>query len=266
MKATVESEQAKQRGDGSAASDREGSSSAAVPAAYLQRLQRAIGNHGVQRIVSSRLASGSNVPFGHHLGDVRQVPVRRRSTAIQRDDDQGTAEDGSVTIEEPGSDPYDVSGTTLAEVHPQLDPTEWGRCTYHYDYDYGTTNGRVTRVDITLRMTIRLPRWQEGRDEASPEARAEWDRMMAALRAHEERHAEIAREWAPRFKQRMLGVRARNATATYNQVKREADAAQRQYDTDTQHGQTEGVSLDLSIDQEQSPEAGETEAEVGAEE
>lgn len=266
MKATVESEQGRKRGDQAGATEKEGSSPGAAPAAYLQRLQRAIGNYGVQRVVESRLAGGVGARFGHRLGFVRKVPARDRTAAVQRDEEADTADDGTVTIEEPTSDPYDVSGTTLAEVHAQLDPTEWGRCTYHYDYDYGTTNGRVTRVDITLRLTIRLPRWQEGRDEAAPEARAEWDRMMAALRAHEERHAEIAREWAPRFKQRILGVPAGNATATYNQVKREADAAQRQYDAETHHGQTEGVTLDLSIDQEQPEEEVETEAEVEAEE
>lgn len=262
MKATIEPEQGKKRGEEAAGSEKEGGSPGAAPAAYLQRLQRAIGNYGVQRVMESRSAGGAGARFGHKLGTVREVRARDRTGAVQREAEGGSAEDGTVTIEPPGSDPYDVSGTTLAEVHAQLDPTEWGRCIYHYDYDYDTENGRVTRVDITLRLTIRLPRWQQGRDEASPEARAEWDRMMAALRAHEERHAEIAREWAPRFKQRILGVRAGNATATYNQVKREADAAQRQYDAETHHGQTEGVTLDLSIDQEQ-PEG---EAEVEAEE
>jgi predicted secreted Zn-dependent protease len=230
-------------------------------AGYMQRLQRAIGNYGVQRVIESRLTGGAETRFGHQLGVVRAVPAHGRATAVQRDENEDAEDDGTVTIDEPDSDPYDVSGTTLAEVHAQLDPTEWGRCTYHYDYDYDTTNGRVTRVNVTLRLTIRLPRWQEGRDQASPEARAEWDRMMAALRAHEERHAEIAREWAPTFKARILGVRAGNATARYNQVKGQADAAQRRYDARTHHGQTEGVSLDLSIDQEQPEEGEEVEVE-----
>lgn len=261
MKATVESEQAKKRGGEPTASEKGEGPPGAAPAAYLHRLQRAIGNYGVQRVVEGRDAGGVAARFGHRLGHVRQAPARGRPAAVQRDDDEETADDGTVTIEAPASDPYDVSGTTLEEVHAQLDPTEWGRCTYHYDYSYDTTNGRVTRVDITLRLTIRLPSWQEGRDQASPEARAEWDRMMAALRAHEERHAEIAREWAPRFKQRILGVRGGNATARYNQVKAQVDQRQAQYDTQTTHGQTEGVSLDLSVDQEQAEEEAEVEAE-----
>jgi hypothetical protein len=261
MKSTVDSEQAKRRHNQQVASKTGDGSSGVAPATYLHRLQRAIGNYGVQRVVESGNAGGLGARIKHTLGDVRHVPSHAGLSAVQRDDGAETADDGTVTIQEPQADPYDVSGTTLAEVHAQLDPTEWGRCTYHYDYDYETTNGRATRVDITLRLTIRLPRWQEGRDEATPEARAEWDRMLAALRAHEERHAEIAREWAPTFKERMLGVREGNLASRHSQVLGQVDARQDAYDAETNHGQTEGVSLDLSIDQEQSEEEGEVEPE-----
>lgn len=66
---------------------------------------------------------------------------------------------------------YSVTGSTLAEVAQQLDPEEWGRCTYTFDYSYETTNGRVTKVDIALQLVIRLPRWQgRGWEQASPGA------------------------------------------------------------------------------------------------
>ncbi len=262
MKAAVERDQGKRRGDETSASEKEAGSPGVAPAAYLQRLQRAIGNYGVQRVVESRLAGGARARIGQKPDTVHEVRARNGAAMVQRDEEGGSADDGTVTILPPQSDPYDVSGTTLAEVHAQLDPAEWGRCRYHYGYDYDTTNGRTTRVNITLTLTIRLPRWQEGRDEASPAARAEWDRMMGALRAHEERHAEIAREWAPRFKQRMLGVREGNVASRHSQTLGQVDQRQGQYDTQTTHGQTEGVSLDLSVDQEQA----EGEAEVEAEE
>jgi predicted secreted Zn-dependent protease len=260
MKTTVEREQGKRRGDEAAEPGKEGGASGAAPARYLQRLQRTIGNYGVQRVVESRLAGGAGARIEHKLGAVREVRARDGAAMVQRDEEEGSADDGTVTILPPQSDPYDVSGTTLAELHSQLDPTEWGRCTYHYGYDYETTNGRATRVNITLTLTIRLPRWQEGRDDASAATRTEWDRMMGALRAHEERHAEIAREWAPTFKQRMLGVREGNLASRHSQVLGQVDQRQGQYDTQTTHGQTEGVSLDLSVDQEQAE--GEAEVEV----
>jgi predicted secreted Zn-dependent protease len=240
MKATVERDQGKRRGNDAIVPAGQDAVRGTVPARRLQRLQQAIGNQGVQRVVEARL--------------------------IQRDDDEAT-DDGTLTIEEPQSDPYDVSGTTLAEVHSQLDPTEWGRCTYHYDYDYDTTNGRTTRVNVTLRLTIRLPRWQEGRADASDAARTEWDRMMGALRTHENGHADIAREWAPTVRERLLGVQEGNVASRYSQVRGQVQTRQDEYDTQTQHGQTQGVSLDLSVDQEEAEgEAGteeETEVEAG---
>jgi predicted secreted Zn-dependent protease len=241
MKATVERDQGKRRGNGVVAPANQDAARGAVPARHLQRLQRAIGNQGVQRVVEARL--------------------------IQRDDD-GATDNGTLTIEEPQSDPYDVSGMTLAEVHSQLDPTEWGRCTYHYGYDYDTTNGRTTSVNVTLTLTIRLPRWQEGRADASDAARTEWDRMMGALRTHEDGHADIAREWAPTVRERLLGVQEGNVASRYSQVRGQVQTRQNEYDGQTQHGQTQGVSLDLSVDQEEA-EGGagvEEEAEVGAEE
>jgi predicted secreted Zn-dependent protease len=241
MKATIERDQGKRRGNDAVVPANQDTVHGAAPAHHLQRLQRAIGNQGVQRVVEARL--------------------------VQRDDDDAT-DDGTLTIQEPQSDPYEVSGTTLAEVHAQLDPTEWGRCTYHYDYDYDTTNGRTTRVNVTLRLTIRLPHWQEGRADASDAARAEWDRMMGALRTHENGHADIAREWAPTVRERLLGVQEGNVASRYNQVRGQVQARQDEYDDQTQHGQTQGVSLDLSVDQQQTEgEAGtEEETEVEAEE
>jgi predicted secreted Zn-dependent protease len=257
MKATTEREGQVRRAGEAAAPEKAGGAPGAAPARYLQRLQRAIGNQGVQRVVESRLAGGAGTRIVQKLGAVREAWGRDGTAMVQRDEEEGGTDDGTVTIQPAQSAPYDVSGTTLAQVHSQLDPTEWGRCTYHYGYDYETTNGRTSRVDITLTLTIRLPRWQEGRDEASAAARTEWDRMLGALQAHEERHAEIAREWAPTFKERMLGVRESNVASRHSQVLGQVNDRQREYDTQTQHGQTEGVSLDLSVDEEQTEEEGE---------
>jgi len=257
MKATTEREGQVRRAGQAAAPEKAGGAPGAAPARYLQRLQRAIGNQGVQRVVESRLAGGAGTRTAQKLGAGREPWDRDGTAMVQRDEEEGGTDDGTVTIQPAQSAPYDVSGTTLAQVHSQLDPTEWGRCTYHYGYDYETTNGRTSRVNITLTLTIRLPRWQEGRDEASAAARTEWDRMMGALQAHEERHAEIAREWPPTFKERMLGVRESNVASRHSQVLGRVNVRQREYDTQTQHGQTEGVSLDLSVDEEQTEEEGE---------
>lgn len=171
--------------------------------------------------------------------------------AVQRDRAAGVTTqpaNGQVTIKDVQTEEYSVTGSTLAEAAQQLDPEEWGRCTYSFDYTYEATNGRVTKVDIALQLTIRLPRWQGlGWDQASPNIRTEWVRMLAALRSHENQHADIARRWAPRLKTRLLGQQEGRIEQRYNQTLRRVDRETEQFDTRTRHGQAQGVTLDTRI-------------------
>lgn len=226
-----------------------------------QNLQHVIGNRAIQRVRQSGVLKGEKPLSSYSPAQLRQAVLAQVASKtdhvplIQKDDldaetlDAGptVADTGTVTIEEPVLDEYEVTGTTLAGVHGQLDPEEWGRCRWTVDYDYETTNGRVTRVNITLRLTIRMPRWGEGFDQASPAARTEWQRMITALRAHEDHHADIARNWAPRFKDNILGQRAGRAANKYQQTMNQMEREQRNYDTSSSHGQNEGVSLDTTI-------------------
>jgi predicted secreted Zn-dependent protease len=199
----------------------------------LLSLQRSLGNQAVGRILRQRGRTGHPLRSG----------IQRRNGRRRR-----RANTGTVTIRNVQYQYYNVSGRTLADVHSQLDPTEWGRCSYHYSYTYRTSGGNASRVNITLRLTIRLPRWTgRGWNSASRPAKAEWRRMLRALRTHENGHAAIARRWAPTFKQRMLNQPEGDLEGTFNQVLGEADAEQGQFDTRTSHGQTQGVSLDTSI-------------------
>lgn len=220
----------------------------------LVTLQDRIGNQAMQRLLAqhggkldektlTRL-TGENGSATHNLA---------KTDTVQREDEeadkpQTQPSNGEVTFDEVEYDYYDVSGGTLAEVAEQLDPEEWGRCTYHFDYSYETTNGRTTKVDITLKLTIRLPRWQgQGWDKASPAAKNEWRRMLKALEKHEEDHADIARNWAPRFKARLLNQRSNSVERRYNQTLEKVDKETKQFDQKTKHGQTQGVNLDINI-------------------
>ncbi len=213
----------------------------------LTSLQHGIGNRAMRRLLvqphNSTLSTIQRDLDEALLGDEEALFGEEMPLATG-----GAADTGTVTIQPVQNEFYNVTGRTLAEVAAQLNPSEWGRCTYHYSYSFETTNRRATRVDITLTLTILMPRWQgEGWDNASAAAKAEWNRMIAALRAHEEGHAEIARRWAPVFKDRLLNQLQGNLQQRFNQTLRQADAEQRQYDADTQHGRTQGVSLDTSI-------------------
>lgn len=217
-----------------------------------------MGNHALLRLAKSGHFEGEIPlrrmnPEGLRQAVITQVAQKIGMTpAIQKEDGDAVelatpTSTGTVTIEEPVEDPYDVSGATLQEVFGQLDPEEWGRCRWNVDYNYETTGGRVTSVNITLRLTIRMPRWTDGYSGASQAAQAEWQRMITALRGHENHHADIARRWAPIFKDNILGQPGGQAAAKYQQTLNRMEREQRDYDTTSRHGQTEGVSLDTTI-------------------
>ncbi len=155
---------------------------------------------------------------------------------------------GTVTIRPVRPAHYNVTGNTLAEVAGQLSPEEWGRCIWNYNYRYDSANGIATRVDVTLTLTIRLPRWTgRGWRNASAAAKREWQRMLGCLQTHEDGHARIARPWARTLQHRLLNQPVANLSTIWEQVRAEHKNVQDEYDTRTQHGQTQGVTLDTSI-------------------
>ena len=236
----------------------------------LTSLQQRLGNRALQRVLTGSDGQGSialdretvahlshehsfiaNVLTDPTIGTMASAQSRAAVGAIQREvgQEEAPATAGTVVIQNPSFDYYDVTGSTLSEVAAQLDPEEWGRCQYHYDYTYETTDGQTSRVNIVLRLQIRLPRWQgEGWDHASGAVKTEWRRMLQALREHEDGHAVISRNWAPTFKERLLNLPEADVQGEYDQVLQEVNDEQGQYDDRTQHGQTQGVSLDLSIE------------------
>jgi|GEM_PF-3063464 len=207
----------------------------------LTSLQNQIGNAAVQRLLDEQ--HGLQAQQGNDSQALVQNALQRREE--QKPEVQPA--NGQVTIEEPIIDYYDVGGSTLAAVATELDSDEWGRCAYSYEMSYESTNGKATKVDITLTLTIRLPRWQQGWSNASDAAKAEWNKMLEALGVHEEKHAEIARNWAPKIKERLLGLPGSRVTPKFKQLKKKVEKETEKFDKQTKHGHNEGVNLDLSI-------------------
>jgi hypothetical protein len=160
------------------------------------------------------------------------------------------ASKGSITISPVKKTHYNVTGNNLEEVSTQLDPEEWGRCTWEWTQSYRTTEGVTDRVNINLKLTIRLPRWTgRGWRRASAEEKAEWNRMLECLQKHEDHHAEIARSWAPKLQERLLNQPESDIATLWSDGLTEHQDEQDSYDADTRHGETEGVTLDTSIGQ-----------------
>lgn len=145
-----------------------------------------------------------------------------------------------------------VHGKTLAEVAAALDKRdEWGRGGGMIRAE-AIPPGTSPTVDVKLHANLvkLLPKWAEY-SSASPAARAEWDKMLAKLEAHEQRHVDIAIEEANQVAADLPGKSIDDIVPTINAGN--ARMQKRQNDLDapanTDHGAKPGVKYgDVSLD------------------
>lgn len=82
---------------------------------------------------------------------------------------------------------------TLAEVATSVaERGEVGEASFDFDMRYRTRNARISRVDLTVTLTITMPAWAAYEDRPDPE-KEEWDRFHCALRHHEDGHISLFR-------------------------------------------------------------------------
>jgi Bacterial protein of unknown function (DUF922) len=146
-----------------------------------------------------------------------------------------------------------VSGTTLADVGQALASLkEWGEGGGRVWNDAVPIDTSPT-VTVQLRSNIvfRLISW-DGYSGASAAAKAEWDRMIDKLKAHEMRHVQNFLDIANQLAKDLIGKDidrlGRMVDATGPRIKR----AQDQLDAQTNHGKKKNVPfgdvfLDTSI-------------------
>jgi hypothetical protein len=145
-----------------------------------------------------------------------------------------------------------VGGTTLAQAADALNLLpEWGQGGGQIRAER-IPAGNSTNLTIKLHANLirRMPAWS-GYPKASPAAKAEWDRMSAKLRAHEDRHVAIAVEEADRLARELIGKdiseiaqRVTDANATLQQRQDELDDP-----SSTDHGAKPGVQYgDVNLD------------------
>jgi hypothetical protein len=114
--------------------------------------------------------------------------------------------------------------------------------------------GTSTNLTVTLHgnLVLRLPEWTNY-SKASAPARKEWDRMISKLKAHEQRHMDIAIEHGDTLAKGLVGedidVIEKRVTAANAAIAKD----QKKLDDDTDHGAKKGVTygdvfLDTSID------------------
>ena len=146
-----------------------------------------------------------------------------------------------------------IRGRTLAAAADALNGLpEWGEGGGMLRTDRVPV-GTSTSVTVAAHanLVFRLPRWANY-DAASAAAKAEWDRMMVRLRAHEQRHLDIAIEEANNLARDLVGHEIDDIPDMVTEANRRMHQRQVDLDNDTDHGARAGVTygdviLDTSI-------------------
>ena len=143
-----------------------------------------------------------------------------------------------------------IHGQTLAAATTQLDRlAEWGEGggMLRIDRVPVGTSASVTVV-MHANLVFRLPRWAIYAT-ASTAAKAEWDRMIGFLRAHEQRHLDIAIEEADNLARDLIGQEIGQIASMVTEANRRMNNRQIDLDNTTNHGATTGVRYgDVTLD------------------
>ena len=145
---------------------------------------------------------------------------------------------------------YTVKGNDLESALASLETRdEWGHFQGDLSYDSkGDAAGNVTSVVVKPTFTLTMPSWPAASKQ--PKAcKAEWERMYAALRKHEDGHRSIFEKGVAKLETDLKGLAAATHSeidALVNQALSDIQAAHNSYDAKTKHGQTEGVKLTIT--------------------
>ena len=156
---------------------------------------------------------------------------------------------------------YDVSGSTVIDIRRDLyanspivadgetraTHTEW-TILWNIERNETESGCRIDSVATTVEVRYLLPRLAS-RDTVTEELRMKWDTYLAALVTHELRHQQFAVEAARRIETKLPKLGSR---ASCEPLAEEADRVaagvidgarrrERQYDTATRHGYSEGA-------------------------
>lgn len=143
---------------------------------------------------------------------------------------------------------YAIVGATVRELERALErfgPRRAGRVfAAHTDWEISWSLDGPAAPAVYLSASVVLPRWIPARDAPAP-LRAEWDRYVAALAAHEALHLDVARRAAARLEAALLApdVDAPQAERVAAAVQRDARAEEVELDRRTQHGRGDGAVL-----------------------
>jgi hypothetical protein len=138
-------------------------------------------------------------------------------------------------------------GATLGDLKADLDVSQgkhWGEGGGKLTMDpvTGVKAGESFTVKLNGEFIKRVPIWDD-RASATATARAEWDRFIAKLDAHEEGHIEIALATFEKLATDLIGVKITELASKVAQAQADLTTAQKKMDTDTDNGMKSGVKF-----------------------
>jgi len=104
-----------------------------------------------------------------------------------------------------------------------------------FAFDPEDDEKKVLQAELAFDITKTLPDWQEV-SEQSPEDIKKYQRFLAALDNHEEGHVSRYRNGLTGLHEKLLGLPESEADVKYDAVRDAADAANVEYDDETNHG------------------------------
>lgn len=138
---------------------------------------------------------------------------------------------------------YTVEGNSAAALRESLNRRHPGWDGYtHWNIHWDAADGDCSQdpAESGMSITVDLPRWDPPAD-AAPELRQHWERYSQALTLHEAGHVQLAREGYARLQTALKQADCRSADQAANDVLQEMRAADIRYDSDTDHGATQGA-------------------------
>ena len=155
-----------------------------------------------------------------------------------------------TTWNQSGGDFAELWGDTLQELYDEMNGwnlDEVGRCSWHPALNLSWDDNQVvTGGTLTVDIEVLVPAWAK-RSDANNAVRVEWDRWSQALMTHEMGHYDLAYRYLDNFEDTLVGMSKDSAWAAFEQVKLDLQTASDSYDTSTNHGISQGTTLDTSI-------------------
>jgi predicted secreted Zn-dependent protease len=155
-----------------------------------------------------------------------------------------------TTWNQAGGDFAELWGETLQDLYDEMNGwslAEVGRCSWHPELSLSWDNNEVvTAATLAVDIEVLVPAWAR-RSDANDAVRAEWDRWSDALMTHETGHCDLAYRYLDNYESTLIGMPKDDAWAAFEQVKSDLQAASDAYDASTNHGISQGTTLDTSI-------------------